>query len=87
MSALVAAFMALASQTASEFSAAPGDHHAAAPNATAEVVVVVIGVIITVLVAVYTVKYFVKPGEAGKDHIKRRILSQEAEPNGHEGHA
>lgn len=60
-----------------EFSATPAGHHVADPSGGYEYVLVVVGVLITVLVAVLTVKYFVRPGEAGSGHIKRRVLADE----------
>lgn len=57
------------------FSQLPADHHVTAPSGAYEYVLVVVGVIITVLLAVFTIKFFVKPGETAPGHIKRKILT------------
>lgn len=43
--------------------------------------IVVFGVLIVIGVAIFTVRYFVRPGEKSGTHIKRRIL----DPNSQEG--
>jgi hypothetical protein len=66
-------------QTASEFSRSIDRHgHATASSHSAqEIGLVVLGVIVLVLTTVYTVRYFVRPGETGANHIKRRILDDD----------
>jgi len=62
---------------AESFSSVPAGHHVSAPAGAYETVIVVLGVAITALVAFLTVKYFVRPGEKGAEHIKRRVLEAE----------
>ncbi len=64
-------------QQANDFSSRGAEHHTSS-SGPLEVVLVVTGVVITALVAFYTIKWFVKPGERGDDHIKRRILQDES---------
>lgn len=77
MSALLKAFVTLQNQAVPDFSVQNSDHHASAPDGPAEVIVVVIGVVITAVVLYLTLKYMIRPGEKGKDHIKRRIVNGE----------
>lgn len=58
-------------------SAVPAGHHVVERTGAYETVIVVLGVAITALVAFLTVKYFVRPGEKGAEHIKRRVLEAE----------
>lgn len=80
MTALLEAFVTLQNQVTHDFSTQNADHHAVAPDGPAEVIVVVIGVLITAVVFYYTLKYMIRPGETGKDHIKRRIVNGGEEP-------
>ncbi len=56
------------------FSAMPAGHHMLERSGAYETVIVAVGIAITVLVLVMTVRYFVRPGEAGANHVKRRVL-------------
>ena len=65
-------------QTASEFSQSMERHHAmTSTRSVQELVVVILSVIVVVATTAYTVRYFVRPGETGANHIKRRILDDE----------
>jgi hypothetical protein len=59
------------------FTLLPAGHHVADPSGGYEYVIVVVGIVITALVTAFTIRYLVKPGEAGSGHIKRRILADE----------
>ncbi len=57
------------------FSLSTAEHHSMAPQGVYEYVLVAIGVVVTVLLTFYTIKFFIRPGEAGPGHIKRKILT------------
>lgn len=60
-----------------DFSTANSEHHAAATGSLLETVMVVVGWTIVILVTGFTIKFLVRPGETGTDHIKHVILRDE----------
>jgi len=51
--------------------------HAMAPSHTwAQLLLVAVGLIAVVVTSAYTLLCFMRPGEMGEDHIKRRILDE-----------
>jgi len=77
VSGVLASVVGLAQQSAHDFSMVTTEHHAEATGGPLEAVLVAVGVLIVIVVIVMTIKYFVRPGEVGPDHIKRRILRDE----------
>ncbi len=53
-------------------------HHNTEPANFGDLLIAGIGAVITIFVLFYTIRYFVRPGEKGESHIKRRILEDEA---------
>lgn len=49
--------------------------HGAGPGSSWDWVNISIMSIITLLTLIFSIKFLVKPGEKGKDHIKRQILN------------
>lgn len=64
-------------QSASEFSQSMERHAMASAHSPQEVALVVLGVIAVVVTTAYTLLYFIRPGETGASHIKRRILEDD----------
>lgn len=61
------------------------NQHAAAPGGIGDYVIVAIAILVLIAVVVLCIKFFLKPGETGKDHIKRVVLDDEIfiEERGH----
>lgn len=64
-------------QTASEFSQSMHRHAVASSHSAQEIVLVALGTIVVAVTTGYTLRYFVRPGETGANHIKRRILDDD----------
>ncbi len=75
---LLATILTLANAKNSEFFTMVEGHHNTEPAGFLDVLIAVIGGITVVLVTFYTIKYFVRPRETEADHIKRRILEDNA---------
>ena len=54
-----------------------GITHGAGPESTWDYLIISIVAVILLFTLYYSIKWLVKPGEQGPDHIKRFILSQE----------
>ena len=54
------------------------EHHGVAPDAYGplDLTIVALGVVVVIVTTIYSLVYLVRPGEAGADHIKRRILEE-----------
>ena len=63
----------------SRFSQSMAVHSMAPAHTSAELPLVAVGVIAVVVTTAYTVLCFVRPGEMGEGHIKRRILDERFE--------
>lgn len=72
-------------QKGSEFSASNEGREYMPPDGPLYYIVLIGGTIIVLATVIYTIKWFIWPGEKSDDHIKRKILdpeSQDAETNG-----
>ena len=76
--ALTQRFLALA-QSKNGFSQSMALHSMAPAHTSSELLLVAVGVIAVVVTTAYTVLWFVRPGELGEGHIKRRILDERFE--------
>jgi hypothetical protein len=87
MHATIAAFatlgpwvFAVAGETAEAFSRSMERHHMDMSRGPRDTVLVWAAVLVVVATTIYTVRFFVRPGETGADHIKRRILREDGPP-------
>jgi hypothetical protein len=78
--AVVAQQLLAAAQSDSEFSRSTTHHALASMHTGQDSAIVALAVVAIVVTTAYTVWFLVRPGEAGEDHIKRRIID-----DGHEG--
>lgn len=53
------------------------NQHSAAPGGIGDYIIVAIAVLILIATVVLCIKFFLKPGERGKDHIKHVVLDDE----------
>jgi hypothetical protein len=82
--ALVSAFatlaprvLAVAGETAEAFSRSMERHHMDMTHGPLDSVLVWGAVLVVLATTIYTVRFFVRPGETGEDHIKRRVLRED----------
>jgi hypothetical protein len=75
VSVLAQRILALA-QSDHQFSGSTVVHSMAPTHTLAEVLLVAIGVIAVISTTAYTLWRFIRPGETGQGHIKRRILDE-----------
>ena len=75
--AMLTALMAGADPSAHEFSRSMHEHGMASGHSPHEVALVVLGVVVVIVTTAFAVLYLIRPGEAGEDHIKRRILEDD----------
>ena len=73
----LARHVATTAQSARAFSQS-AEHHGVAPDAYGplDLTIVALGVVVVIVTTIYSLVYLVRPGEAGVDHIKRRILEE-----------
>jgi hypothetical protein len=76
--ALTQQFLATA-QSNNGFSQSMAVHSMAPAHNSAELLLVAVGIIAVVVTTAYTMLWFVRPGEMGEGHIKRRILDERFE--------
>ena len=60
--------------SARDFSQAAMGHAMASEHGALDIALVAVGVAVVIVTTIYSVLFLVRPGEAGEDHIKRRIL-------------
>lgn len=65
-------------QKSSDFSTSSGGRENAPPDGPLYYIVLIVSSIIVLGVVIYTVKWFIWPGEKSEDHVKRRILDDES---------
>ena len=53
-------------------------HAMASPHSAQDVALVALGVVVVMVTTTYTVLYLIRPGETDPDHVKRRILEDDA---------
>lgn len=53
------------------------NQHAATPGGIGDYIIVAIAVLILIAAVVLCIKFFLKPGETEKNHIKRVVLDDE----------
>jgi hypothetical protein len=58
------------------FSRSTAGHAMAPPHTWAQLLLVAVGFIAVVVTTAYTLLCFMRPGEMGESHIKRRILDE-----------
>jgi hypothetical protein len=78
--ALVPHVFAVAGETAESFSRSMERHHMDMTRGPLDTLVVWAAVLVVVATTIYTVRFFVRPGETGEDHIKRRVLREDGPP-------
>lgn len=78
--ALVPQIFAVSGQTAEAFSRSMERHHMDMTHGPLDAVLVWAAAVVVLATTIYTVRFFVRPGEAGADHIKRRVLDEDAAP-------
>jgi len=61
-------------QAGDDFSQSMTHHATASTHSWQESVLVAAAVVVMIATTMYTLRYLLRPGEAGDDHIKRRIL-------------
>ena len=72
-------------QKSSEFSTSNKGREYLPPDGPLYYIVLIGGAIIVLATVIYTIKWFIWPGEKSDDHIKRKILDtepQDSETNG-----
>ncbi len=77
----LAALMAGTGPSAQEFSRSMHQHGMASAHSPHEIALVAMGVVAVIVTTGYAVLYLIRPGEAGADHIKRRILEDDRQGN------
>ncbi len=75
--ALAPGAFAVAGQTAEAFSRSMERHHMDMTHGPLDSVLVWIAILVVLATTIYTVRFFVRPGETGEDHIKRRVLRED----------
>ena len=70
-------------QKSTDFSTSSEGREYAPPDGPLYYFVLIVSSIIVLAVVIYTVKWFIWPGEKSDDHIKRRILESEPQENNH----
>lgn len=78
--ALVPPVFALAGETAEAFSRSMERHHMDMTRGPLDALLVWGAAVVVLATTIYTVRFFVRPGEAGADHIKRRVLHEDGPP-------
>jgi hypothetical protein len=63
-------------QSDHQFSGSTVVHSMAPTHTSAELLLVAVGVIAVISTTAYTLWCFIRPGETGQGHIKRRILDE-----------
>ncbi len=61
-------------QAGADFSQSMTHHATVSTHNWQESVLVAVAVVVMVVTTIYTLRYLIRPGEAGDEHIKRRIL-------------
>jgi hypothetical protein len=68
---------AVAGETAEAFSRSMERHHMDMTRGPLDTLLVWGAVLVVLATTIYTVRFFVRPGETGEDHIKRRVLRED----------
>lgn len=69
---------------ATDLGASLHGQHATSPSGALDFILVAAGAVIVLMVCVHTVKFLVRPRERDPNHIKRRVLRDDAQEAGHD---
>jgi hypothetical protein len=71
---------AVSGQTAEAFSRSMERHHMDMTRGPLDTALVWCAALVVFATTIYTVRFFVRPGEAGEEHIKRCVLREDGPP-------